>query len=111
MDKDRVKDRGDKDDGFVDEVLRPKGQINALHVHGGLAPNKTIGGRRTWLVTTGLSFAAGLAVAWPDIAGGASAGRIVTIWMVTAGASYFVAITVLKFGAALYRRARRNRAP
>jgi len=31
--------------------------------------------------------------------------------MVTAGASYFVAITVLKFGAALYRRARRNRAP
>ena len=97
----------DKDDGFVDEVLRRKGPINAWHVHGGLKPAKTIGGRRTWLVTTGLSFAAGLAVAWPDIAGGASAARILTIWMATAGASYFVAITGLKFGAALYRLMRR----
>ena len=106
MDKDN--DKGDgKDDGFVDEMLHRGGQINAMHVHGGLRPAKTIGVRRTWFVTSGLSFAAGLIVAWPDIAGGASADRIMTIWMATAGASYFAINSVLKFGAALLARTRR----
>lgn len=97
----------DKGDAFVDEVLRRKGQINALHVHGGLKPEKIIGGRRTWFVTTGLSLAAGLAAVWPEIAGGASAVRVLTIWMVTAGVSYMVIRSLLNFGAALYRLTRR----
>ena len=84
-----------------------KGQINALHVHGEMKPANTVGGRRTWAVTSALAVAAGLAAVSPEIIHGASAVRVLTIWVVSAGVSYIVIRSLLNFGAALYRLTRR----
>jgi hypothetical protein len=92
-----------KGDDFVKEVLRRRGQITVFDVHRPMRPPKTIGGRRLWWITTPLSLGAGLIAAWTDIAGGASWDRVVTIWMVAAGATYFVISLVLRAAAAVRR--------
>jgi hypothetical protein len=94
-------DAGNKGEAFADKLFCRRGGITAFDVHGPAEPAATTGGRRLWWVTTTLSLGAGLIAAWADIAGGASWARIVTIWMVSAGAVYIVIGWALKvYGAA-----------
>lgn len=80
-------------DGFVDDVIRRRGQINIFdirrHARGrGPAPQKP--GGRYWTIAATVSLLAGFAFEWSDIAGGARFDLIATKWMVFSGVTFFV---------------------